>query len=284
MKICTNAKCRHVFSDDTLSFCLYDGAPLTQVDDQAQAAPPATHLPYQGASVAPSAPVPMQKAGGFRPQHAIAGLAGLAVVLALGIAVGSRMASRETTSPRPTPVAVGTPAPGSGVPSAPAEPEKPGLKSHDPATPVGGEQPVLKPDAPTDPIAAEEANLKSAIQLCDAAEISAFSNLDPSPLSQIYKGEALRQASARLDRFKSQGISYEQRLDGQQFVSFKISPDGQKAEVRLIETWSGTQYSISTRQSVQVPAETFPQTVFLEKDRDGWKIYAVVFDTPNSGS
>jgi hypothetical protein len=119
----------------------------------------------------------------------------------------------------------------------------------------------------------------SAIRLADYAQIDAVRTLDPAPLYKVFTGEALRSHLAEIENLKSTGKVVVTRLENQQFQSFKVSPDGLRAEVRLIETWSGTVYLGSTQQCHgQIPSYQVPQTVFLELKEDVWVVDTETLD------
>jgi hypothetical protein len=154
-------------------------------------------------------------------------------------------------------------------------------KSDDSAKPVSFASPIqIQSSTPTpDLVALHKARLMSAIRLADNAQIDAVRTLDPAPLYKVFTGEALRSHLAEIENLKSTGKVVVTRLENQQFQSFKVSPDGLRAEVRLIETWSGTVYLGSTQQCHgQIPSYQVPQTVFLELKEDVWVVDTETLD------
>ena len=64
---------------------------------------------------------------------------------------------------------------------------------------------------------------------------------------------------------------------------FKVSPDGLRAEVQLIETWTSTVYSASAQQCPgHIPSHQVPQTIFLERKEDVWVVDTETLDSPQS--
>jgi CHAT domain len=130
----------------------------------------------------------------------------------------------------------------------------------------------VEPPALTDSVRAE---LVATIRRGDDAEIQAYRTLDPTPLNEVYSGEALAMALAALQVLAGTGMAAVNQLHDQEFESFSLSRDGRRAEVRLTETWSSTIYLTATQQCVaQLPRHKAPQTLFLERRGGGWIIYA----------
>ena len=150
-------------------------------------------------------------------------------------------------------------------------------------TPISRSDDTARPvsiAAPTpDLVAIHKPRLISAIRQADNAEIYAYHTLDPAPLYKVVTGEALRSYLTRIESLQSQGIFEVSHLENQQFQSFNVTPDGLRAEVRVIETWSSTVHLISTRQCYgQFPSHQFPQTIFLELKDDVWVVDTVTHD------
>jgi hypothetical protein len=109
--------------------------------------------------------------------------------------------------------------------------------------------------------------------------MDAYRTLDPTRLYKVVTGEALRSNLAEIESLKSQGVFEVSRLENQQFQSFKIKPDGLRAEVRVIETWNSTIHFISTQQGYgRIPSHQVPQTIFLELKEDVWVVDTVTHD------
>lgn len=119
------------------------------------------------------------------------------------------------------------------------------------------------------------AELVATIRRGDNAEIQAYRTLDPTPLNNVYAGEALAMQLGNLRDLAGAGMAAVNQLHDQEFESFSLSRDGRHAEVRLTEIWSTTIYLIATQQCVaQVPRHEVPQTLSLERRGGGWTIYA----------
>lgn len=136
----------------------------------------------------------------------------------------------------------------------------------------------LQPSAPT-PTDDHKPTLISAIRLADYAEIEAGQSLDPTPLYNCYSGEALRMAIANIEALKARGQTQLSVLEEQDFRSFKLSPDGMTAEVRVIETWETTYYdAVSHECAGKIPSHKVPQTIHLKRGNEGWLVTAILHD------
>lgn len=190
---------------------------------------------------------------------ALGAIVAVAAVVIFLVALGLLAASNENTNggEDPTPIS----------------------KSSDTAKPVSFASPLQSSTPTPDLVAMHRSRLMSAIQLADDAQIQALRSLDPAPLYEVFTGEALRSHVAAIENLKSQGLVAVFRLENQQFQSFKVSADGLRAEVQLIETWSYTVYSASTRQCHgHIPSHPIPQTIFLERKEDVWVVDTETLD------
>ena len=130
----------------------------------------------------------------------------------------------------------------------------------------------FEPPAVSDSVRAE---LVATVRRGDDAEIQAYRTLDPTPLNEVYAGDALAMQLGNLRDLAGAGLAAVNQLHDQEFESFSLSRDGRHAEVRLTEIWSTTIYLIATQQCVaQVPRHEVPQTLFLERRGGGWIIHA----------
>jgi TIR domain len=139
--------------------------------------------------------------------------------------------------------------------------------------------PIQGSTSTPDLVAIHKSRLMSAIRLANYAQIDAVRTLDPARLYKVYTGEALRSHLEEIEYLKSHGLVAVLRLENQQYQSFKVSPDGLRAEVQLIETWSSTFYSASTQQCQgHIPSHQVPQTIFLERKEDVWVVDSETLD------
>ncbi len=130
----------------------------------------------------------------------------------------------------------------------------------------------FEPPAVPDSVRAE---LVATVRRGDDAEIRAYRTLDPTPLNEVYAGDALAMQLGNLRDLAGAGLAAVNQLHDQEFESFSLSRDGRHAEVRLTEIWSTTIYLIATQQCVaQVPRHEVPQTLFMERRGGGWIIHA----------
>lgn len=142
---------------------------------------------------------------------------------------------------------------------------------------------VLQVPSPTqDLVALEKPNLMAAVRLLGDAEAQAQATLDPTPLSRVLTGEALRQQLDLLTQLSAiPAFTVAVRHD-LVFEEFTVSTDGTHATVRAKPTWETRTFSAITRQCIgYVPPTAFPQTLYLEKAFNGWLTYAIAFDNTN---
>ncbi|MDQ3682172.1 MAG: RDD family protein [Bacteroidota bacterium] len=149
------------------------------------------------------------------------------------------------------------------------------VNTHD-TSPLSSPQPSIKEVEITED---QKASLISAIDFANNTEIEAMQSLNPAILERAYTGEILRSSRSQIEDLKARDIMAVNQLDNQEFINFKVSPDGQRAEVKVIQTWSTIFYSISEGQCIsKISGEEMPQTLFLKQRDDVWVIYTVVFD------
>jgi len=142
--------------------------------------------------------------------------------------------------------------------------------------PAARETPRPEPVKPT-PVSRVEDDawlrdsLKAAVLKASDAEIRALQSRDPSVLNGVVTGDAYRKIAEILKSLESQNLYAVEQLHDQQFESFSVDPTGQRAEIRVIETWSGAQYSTRTNECVRAYGmHKVPQTVSLERQGDRW--------------
>jgi hypothetical protein len=139
---------------------------------------------------------------------------------------------------------------------------------------------VLLPEPTEDLVDRYRPSLKAAILLGDNAEIQAQRTLDPGSLYTIFTGEALKAELASIQNLTREGVYLVAELEDQDFQSFKVSADGRRAEVQLVETWSVIAYAVANQAcGARFPSHQAPQTVFLERGTSGWLIYAIEQDS-----
>ncbi len=134
-------------------------------------------------------------------------------------------------------------------------------------------------------LAAEErvAEIKEAINLANEIEAQAYRNLSPNSLANIYTGKALQLRQTLVNTLAAEKVYQVETLHNQQFHDFKVSSDSSIAKVEMTERWSSRLYSSDTNTLVgQFLLHDVPQVVYLQKDSNGWRISAIVFqdDSP----
>jgi hypothetical protein len=114
-------------------------------------------------------------------------------------------------------------------------------------------------------------SLEAAVLKASDAEIRALRENNPKLLEGLVVGDAYDKMMAFVKSLASQELYEVHQLHDQQFDAFSVDPSGQRAEVRLTETWSSTQYSTRTNRCVRAFApHRVPQTVSLERRGDRW--------------
>jgi hypothetical protein len=114
-------------------------------------------------------------------------------------------------------------------------------------------------------------SLEAAVLKASDAEIRALQENNPKLLEGLVVGNAYDKLMNSMKWLASQELYEVHRLHDQQFDTFSVDPSGQRAEVRLIETWSTTQYSTRTNSCVRAFApHRVPQIVSLERRGDRW--------------
>lgn len=129
------------------------------------------------------------------------------------------------------------------------------------------------------------AEIKEAINLANEIEAQAYRNLNPNSLASIYVGKALQLRQTLVNTLATEKVYQVETLHDQQFHDFKVSSDSSIAKVEMTEKWSSKLYSSDTNTLVgQFPLHNVPQVVYLQKDSNGWRISAIVFqgDSPES--
>lgn len=122
------------------------------------------------------------------------------------------------------------------------------------------------------------AELKMAIRCADDAESFARTNMDASRLGEYFSGEALKEESARIDRARSSGDRRATSCVKIDFNTFKVSNDGLRAEVHVVERWRSQLLDANGLASGDPSESDYPQTVFLDKSGGEWKVAAFIMD------
>ena len=140
---------------------------------------------------------------------------------------------------------------------------------------------LARPASPAadDSATAREARIISAIERASNADIEAFRTLNPTLLHAVYKGEALAMQLESFKNVKDAGQYRSNRLHNRSIESVQVTKDGTRAEVRMVETWSGALYKAADGYCVdQYPAQDVPQTLLLERQGADWIVYSIRFD------
>ena len=213
------------------------------------------------ADIRPPAPPPRRfstslKVGGC----AVAAAATLCSVLVVGVLLRQRSSAPTAAVARP--------------PSA-DQASDPSAQQPVAAVAAPGDQ--EKPSESANPKSSQdERGLLSAIREAANAEIQASRTLNPAPLSRAYTGVALVSELAGLQFLRSNSMYADAHMEAQKIDSFRVSPDGRRAEVQATERW--TVHFLSTLNGVCVgewPTYQISHTYFLARAGTGWMIDAV---------
>ena len=138
------------------------------------------------------------------------------------------------------------------------------------------ERQVAPAAAPVAPVAPENDawlrnSLEAAVLKASDAQIQATRENNPRLLNGVMIGEAYRKAAEDIQSQVKEELYAVHQLHDQKFDSFSVDPTGQRAEVRLTETWSTEWYSTRNRECKGALApHRVPQTVSLERHGDRW--------------
>jgi hypothetical protein len=114
-------------------------------------------------------------------------------------------------------------------------------------------------------------SLEAAVLKASDAQIRATQENDPRLLNGLMIGEAYRKAAEDIQSQVKEELYAVHQLHDQKFDSFSVDPTGQRAEVRLTETWSTEWYSTRNRECKGARApHRVPQTASLERHGDRW--------------
>jgi hypothetical protein len=266
MKQCR--RCGRSYTDEW-KYCLQDGTVLDDVyDGEATVSnrgpetssnlPPTIAATYTPPGYRPPINNPVRENG--RPVWPFM-IGGLLALLLVGLGMSLLL------RPRPTDTSSGK----GPMPQASATPWQTAASPKTTPSPV--------PTPTIDLVDIHKPSLISAIRLADNAESDAGRNLNPSPLYNGFKGEALKAELAGLDDLRSKGIYRDSRLEDQDFESFDVSSDAKRATVRVVEMWSTDYYNARTGQCIStVPSHKVPQTVYLEQGSKGWIVNNIIYD------
>lgn len=114
-------------------------------------------------------------------------------------------------------------------------------------------------------------SLEAAVLKASDAQIQATRENNVRLLNGLMTGEAYRKVAEDIQSQVKEEVYTVNQLHDQKFDSFSVDPTGQRAEVRLTETWSTEWYSTRNRECKgMVAPHRVPQTVSLERQGDRW--------------
>jgi hypothetical protein len=114
-------------------------------------------------------------------------------------------------------------------------------------------------------------SLEAAVLKASDAQIRASQENNPSLLNGLVIGEGYRKIAAGIQTLAKEDLYAVDQLLDQQFESFSVDPSGQRAEVRVTETWTTAWHSTRTHEcKVAFAPHRVPQTVSLERHGDRW--------------
>lgn len=139
----------------------------------------------------------------------------------------------------------------------------------------------VETNASANNLEAEKAGVMNAINLVGIIEAQALFDLDPTPLSKVFSGEALKTETTIIDNLKKNNQYYLSARHDIRYDEINISSDVTQANAYVVPTWEMKLYSSTTKQCVAyIPPTEMPQTIYLEKTSSGWIITAIAFDDP----
>jgi len=113
--------------------------------------------------------------------------------------------------------------------------------------------------------------LKSAILKASSTEAAARAHHDATILRIVYAGDALEKVAQEIETLAGQGLIADSRLHAQEGWEFHVSPDHQRAEVTLIETWSSRYRRLSDGEcAAETQPVRVPQIVSLRRAGESW--------------
>jgi hypothetical protein len=116
-------------------------------------------------------------------------------------------------------------------------------------------------------------SLEAAVLKASDAQIRADEENDSRYLEGVVVGEAHKKMAMEVQSLVKEEVYAVSRLEDQSFQSFSVDPTGQRAEVRLTETWTTALYSTRSGACKSVVApHRVPQSVSLERHGDRWVV------------
>ena len=123
--------------------------------------------------------------------------------------------------------------------------------------------------------------LEAAIRTANLVESRAWANLDQkvdtAALAEVYTGNKLGDVLRNMEQSAREG-HWKESYNAGAFVrpAITVTPDAQRADVRIQEEWEVVVRDTSRRCVHRVPRHTADQTVQLVRESGKWKIYAIV--------
>ena len=148
----------------------------------------------------------------------------------------------------------------------------------DPDSDSGGQyfEPPANPGEMVPAPPAVRAELANVLFAANNALIQAYRALDPGVLQPFYTGSLLQEHQQKIAMLAKQQLFAVNTLHDQRMEAVSVSRDGQRAEVRVIESWSSNFHNAA--MSGQPCVSHFHQrpvsaTVFLQRAGNGWLGY-----------
>ena len=245
-------------------------------DLQTPAPPPPQAAAPRAAVDAPPRSTAVPRAKWFVLGSALGGLVALVIALVIiGIVIVALKKDRGEVSTVPPPAGVEKevarqPPVSDPVPSRP-RPSAPPAASTAPVS-INPARMVTAP-------AETQTELANAVASGSQAEILAYRIANPQPLRSVYTGRLLALHEQQLQQLAAAGMTAANNLSNRQFRSFRVSGDGRRAEVDMIERWS-TNFMLGLVCVNHVHDHDVPQTVFLERQGVGWMAYDTAQNEP----
>jgi tetratricopeptide (TPR) repeat protein len=217
--------------------------------------------------------------GGCLGTVTVIGLAAIALVQS-----GGGGSPSTAAVPVPNEVATGAVEAPSAPPTASRPPmsTSPSVRAR-PAPPVTAERPPARtpgvaplPGAVTvDPAVRYRDELVATIRRSNEAEVLALSTHNTALLGSVFVGDALEKELQAVVALQAIGAVAYHELLGQQYHAFSVTPDEQRAVVRLTERWRGLWVFPALARCGALPPHDVPQTVTLERHSGRWMVASV---------
>ena len=145
--------------------------------------------------------------------------------------------------------------------------------------PEGGGQSRLEASAePPDTDGWVRSTLKAAVLKSSTAQADFLRSGDASLIADIFEGRAKDSVVADFAEYKKSGLYMDSDLLDQDFTDVSFSPDRNRAEVRVTETWrTAIRDSENNKCVQQSDPKPVPQSLTLQRQKETWVVTDMEF-------